>query len=262
MSDPKARGRFVWYDLNTSDPDGAIRFYTDVVGWGTSQWPDAPPGMPPYTMWQNGEAMIGGVGQLDPQMAAAGVKPHWVGYIGSPNVDATVAQAQKLGAAVVVPPMDIPTVGRFSFMTDPQGAMFGVFTALDQAPGHEGAPKVGDFSWHELATSDYEAAFAFYSELFDWEKGEAMDMGPAGMYQLFCRNGQQLGGLYNKTNDMPGPPAWCYYAMVSDLDSAVSRINTAGGQILVGPMDVPGGDRIIVGMDPQGAVFALHGRKA
>ena len=261
MSDPKARGRFVWFDLNTSDPDAAVTFYTDVVGWGTSKWQDAPPGMPPYTMWQNGDDMIGGVGQLDPNMASAGVPPHWVGYIGTPDVDATVAQAEKLGATVVVPPMDIPTVGRFSFMNDPQGAMFGAFTADTAAPGHEGEPRLGEFSWHELATTDCEGAFNFYSALFGWEKGDAMDMGPAGTYQLYTRNGQQLGGMYNKTDDMPGPPSWNYYAMVNDLDGAVEKIKAGGGTVMVGPMEVPGGDHIVMGMDPQGAAFALHSRK-
>jgi predicted enzyme related to lactoylglutathione lyase len=262
MSDPKAKGRFVWFDLNTSDPDGAIEFYSDVVGWGTSQWSDAPPGMPPYTMWQNGEAPIGGVGRIDAGMAAAGVPPHWAGYVGVPDVDATVEQATKLGGSVVVPPTDIPTVGRFAFINDPQGAMIGVFTAAGDAPGHEGDPQPGDFSWHELATTDYEKAFDFYSALFGWEKGDAMDMGPAGTYQLYTRNGRQLGGMYNKTDDMPFPPSWSYYAMVRDIEGAVEKIKAGGGDVMVGPMEVPGGDQIVMGKDPQGAMFALHARKA
>lgn len=116
-------------------------------------------------------------------------------------------------------------------------------------------------SWHELATTDHEAAFEFYSELIGWEKQEAMDMGEAGVYQMYGRpGGEMLGGMYNKTADQPGPPAWLYYVVVRDLKAAIKKVRSGGGKIVVEPMEVPGGSRIAVGIDPQGAAFGLHAK--
>src|SRR5262245_57773774 len=114
MADAASRGRFVWFDLMTSSPDEAVRCYTNVIGGGAAQWE----GPAPYTMWTNNSLPLGGVMKLPPQ---ANGNPHWLGYISSPDVDATVKQATNFGARVLIQPTDIPTVGRYAVMTDPQG---------------------------------------------------------------------------------------------------------------------------------------------
>lgn len=253
MSEANPLGRFVWHDLMTADPEAAQAFYTEIIGWGTDVWEGADS---PYTMWTNGETPLGGVMELPQQAKQAGAPSHWLAYVGTPDTDATVEKATELGATVYVAPQDIPTVGRFAVMADPQGAVFAVFTAAEEAPGHDGPPQVGEFSWHELATTDYEAAFAFYSTLFGWEKSEAMDMGEAGIYQMYGRGGQQLGGMFNKPEEMP--VGWLHYAKVDDVNSVAERVKRLGGQILNGPMEVPGGDLIAQCLDPQGAAFAIH----
>ncbi len=258
MSDTAARGRFVWYDLMTSDPDAAVGFYDKVIGWGTTQWEGS---AMPYTMWTNGETPIGGLMELPQEAVDAGAPPHWLVYIGTPDVDATVSQAKKLGGHVIKAPMDIPTVGRFAVLADPQGAVFCVFAPESEAPGHEGPPQPGEFSWHELATTDHEAAFKFYNALFGWDKTEVMDMGEAGLYQMYGRKEVTLGGMFNKPSEMPGPPFWLLYVMVDDVNKAVETAKEHGGQLLNGPMEVPGGDLIAQCMDPQGAAFAIHSRK-
>lgn len=258
MSESDIRGRFVWYELLTSDPKQAIPFYTEVIGWGRQDWE----GGQNYTMWTVNDAPIGGLMQMPEEAKAAGAPPHWLPYIGTPDTDATVKRAQKLGARVLKPADDIPTVGRFAVLADPQGAIFAVFTPESDMGGGEAGPSEGQFSWHELATTDFEAAFDFYRDLFGWEKTEAMDMGEAGIYQMYGRGGPPLGGIFNKTSDMPGPPAWLCYVMVADAAEGVERVKNNGGQVLVGPMEVPGGDQIAQCLDPQGAAFALHSRSA
>jgi uncharacterized protein len=253
MSDAKPRGRFVWFDLMTTDPEKAIEFYTKVVGWGTTQWE----GPSAYTMWTNATMPLGGVMALPPE---SGAPPHWLAYISSPDVDATASQAEALGGKTLVAPNDVPTVGRFAVMSDPQGAIFAIFTPAKQAPGHEGPPAQGEFSWHELATREQPAAYRFYETLFGWNKTNAMDMGPIGQYQLFGRNGVELGGMYNKPAEMPGPPAWTHYMMVDDIQRAADAAKAGGGQIINGPMEVPGGDWIFQALDPQGAMFAIHAK--
>ena len=179
-------------------------------------------------------------------------RPHWLAYLATPDTDATAARATELGGKVLSEAMDIPTVGRFAILQDPQGAVFAAFTPSGPAPGHDGPAQPGEFSWHELITTDYAAAFDFYSDLFGWQKGEAMDMGPAGIYQMYGRTEMPLGGMFNKTEEMPGPPAWLFYIRVADVHAAAKRVAELGGQVLNGPMEVPGGDWIIQCPGPPG----------
>jgi uncharacterized protein len=252
MTEHTPRGRFVWFDLMTTQPEAAQAFYTAVTGWGTQKW-DAMP----YTMWTNNGSPLGGIMAL--QNPAAPV--HWLAYISTPDVDETAREATELGARVMVEPADIPTVGRYAVIADPQGAVFAAFTSFNAAPGHEGEAQLGEFSWHELATHDYPAAFRFYERLFGWEKTSAMDMGPAGTYQMYGRNGVVLGGMFNKTPDMPGPPSWTFYIRVDDVERAADTVKGRGGQVVTGPMEVPGGDKVAICVDPQGGVFAVHAKK-
>ncbi len=249
------RGRFVWYELMTSDTKAAQKFYAPLIGWGTQPWE----GEIPYTMWMSGETPVGGLMTLPDDAKKAGAPPNWMGYVGTPDVDATARQANGLGANVLVPPTDIPNVGRFSVIADPQGAVFTAFTPGGAEPQQVRGP--GGFSWHELATTDYETAFGFYNALFGWEKKDAVDMGGGMMYQMYGLKGPDvpLGGMFNKTPEMPAS-FWLYYIMVDDVNKRAKQVEKLGGKILNGPMEVPGGDLIVQCMDPQGAAFALHSR--
>ncbi len=248
-----SRGRFVWHDLMTKDLAAAEDFYTNVIGWGTQPWN----GPMPYTMWTANGAPLGGLMAMPP---GAEAPPHWLAYLSTPDTADTVAQAKELGARVHVEPKEIPDVGTFAVLLDPQGAAFAVYTPLRDKFADDSAPRVGEFSWHELATTDSAGAIDFYTKLFGWEERGAFDMGGGWMYRMYGRGDTELGGMFNKTPDMPGPPAWLNYIMVDDVDEAVHRVKTHGGQVLNGPMEVPGGDWIAQCLDPQGAVFAVHAK--
>lgn len=248
------RGRFCWYELYTSDTAGAKAFYPKVTGWGTEDWEG---GEQPYTMWTTGDGPMGGMMDLPPEAAEAGAPPHWISYVSTPDVDATVGRAKELGASLVWGPVDVPQVGRMAGLSDPQGAHFAVFQPEDETPGHDDPPRLGEASWHELATDGWEDAWSFYAELFDWQKADAMDLGEMGTYQLFGRGARPLGAMFDRTPQIP-VPNWMVYIRVPDVAAAVERVKEAGGQLLNGPMEVPGGDQIAQCMDPQGAAFALH----
>jgi hypothetical protein len=184
--------------------------------------------------------------------------PHWIAYLSTPDADGTVARAQELGATVVWGPMDIPTVGRVAGLADPYGgAMFAVHQAEGEVHGHDDPASVGEFSWHELTSDDPEAAWDFYADLFGWSKTDAMDMGEMGVYQMFGRGAHPVGAVFRRPPEMP-VSNWLLYVRVAALDAALERVRAHGGQVLHGPMEVPGGDRIAQCMDPQGAMFALH----
>jgi predicted enzyme related to lactoylglutathione lyase len=252
MSNADIRGRFVWHELMTTDTDAAAAFYSKVVPWKTQD-----SGMPSYTLWMAGKTQVGGLTGLPTEGTDSGTPPHWIVYVASPDVDATVAEAQRLGGKVLKGATDIPNMGRYAVLTDPQGATFAVYSPPGTPPngaGASGGP--GEFTWHELATTDYAAAMSFYSELFGWEKGPGHDMGQMGVYQLIVQDGAQVGGIYNLS--APSTPAhWLSYVRVPDCSKATSAAKAAGGRVLNGPMEVPGGHWITMMEDPQGGAFAV-----
>ncbi|HEY8551037.1 MAG TPA: VOC family protein [Vicinamibacterales bacterium] len=251
---PDITGRFVWYELMTTDVEKAAAFYTKALGWGLRNWE----GPMDYRLWLRGDTPVGGLMALTDEMRATGVPPSWLAYVGTADVDATLTKATELGAKTLVPPMDVPGVGRMAVLADPQGAAFAIYKpAGPEQPDAE--PQPLDFSWHELATTDEKAAFGFYSNLFGWEQKEAMDMGELGTYRMFGRpGGRMYGGMFNIGTEMKMPPNWGLYVMVDDLEAALERIKAGGGQVINGPMEVPGGDRIANCFDPQGAYFSVH----
>ena len=250
------RGRFVWHELLTTDPKAAGAFFSKIIGWKTQPW--GTDGS--YTLFVSGSRQLAGLMVLPEDAKQMGAPPNWLTYVGTTDVDETARLATSLGARVLKAPEDIPGAGRFAVLQDPQGATFGIYKS-HQSPAADAAPVVGDFSWHELATTDAKAALGFYQRLFGWEETSAMDMGEMGVYQMFgqSKQGRTLGGLFNKPSQMPGPPAWVAYIKVPDARKTADAIKKAGAKVINGPMEVPGGDWIIQGMDPQGAFFALVG---
>lgn len=251
---------FVWYELLTQDPEAAKAFYPAVTGWTTGVFDI--PGMPPYTLWQNGEKPIGGAMQLPPEASAQGAPSHWLPYVGVPSVDEIHERALELGAKSFVAPQDIPNVGRFAVLADPQGAMFALHSSTTTPAAEPAPPEVGEVSWHELITTDPDAGWDFYRTLFGWHETSQMDMGETGVYRMFGWADFPMGGIYAKPPESP-VSSWLIYVKVPDLDAAVATVSKLGGQILYGPMDVPdNGGRVAGAMDPQGAAFALHQAKS
>jgi predicted enzyme related to lactoylglutathione lyase len=248
-------GQFVWHEVLTGDVDGARRFYGEVVGWGLAPSPDTAS----YHLWIGAAGPVAGCMALPAALAAKGVAPHWLSYIGTPNVDETAAKAKGLGGAVDRGPENIPGAGRFAVLSDPDGAMFCLYCAGSTAGAQGKSPDSG-FSWHELATPNPNAARIFYGSLFGWERTSEYDMGPAGVYQVFGLGSRPLGGIYPQPADLP-VPAWLPYAVVPDADQAAARAKSLGGAIAVEPMEVPGGTRIAVIIDPQGAACGLHAQE-
>ncbi len=245
-----SKGQFVWYEHLTRDARAATAFYTDVVGWKTQPFPEGGD----YVMWVGSQGPLGGVMKLPEEARRSGAPPHWMAHVQVDDVDATVALVKKLGGKLHKEPTDIPSVGRFAVLADPQGASFCVFKPNEAMALHDPA-KEGEFCWNELMTSDGAAAFGFYSQVFGWKLIEEMDMGAAGTYRVFGVGDRRLGG--NMTAPSM-PPMWLFYTETGDLDAALGRAAKKGAKVVNGPMDVPGGGRIAQLADPQGAVFALH----
>ena len=251
-------GRFVWFDLRTTDVEAAQGFYREVVGWGTQEWTG---GGKPYTMWTAAERPMGGITSLPGELAQSGVPPHWIGYVQVADVDATARRAAELGGEVRVPGTDIPQIGRFAVITDPQGAAVALFKPLDEmAPPDRSAS--GFVGWHELNTTDHAGAWTFYSALFGWQHSRSMEMGDEwGTYFMFHHPGDAqeaaMGGMFDSAKMMDMPPNWLYYVNVLAIEPALASVRERGGEVLHGPVDVPGGGRAAQCRDPQGGFFAI-----
>jgi predicted enzyme related to lactoylglutathione lyase len=119
-------GSLAWTQLNAKDPEGAKKFYPALIGWKVQD--DAMPDLMGggfYTTWLKADGPAGG---MMPMPKAAPAPSHWLPYFAVANVDTAVATATSLGALTYVPPLDIPGMGRFSVLADPQGAAFAVVT--------------------------------------------------------------------------------------------------------------------------------------
>ncbi len=249
-------GRFVWYELLTTDVRGATAFYTETVGWGVRNVPI--PGSA-YNLFTIGDAPVTAVMNLPEETRRAGAMPCWMGYISVGDVDAVVGRIRRLGGGVRVPPTTIPNISRFSVVADPQMATFVLVTGLQPSQARFPEPgTLGRVDWHELFAADWEAAFVFYNDLFSWKK-EDTDAGATSAYQRFSAGDETIGAMSNKPPTMP-IPFWLYYFNVEDIEAAAKRVGAGGGEVLYGPIEVAGGAWIVHCRDPQGAIFGLLNR--
>ena len=261
-SAPSAQGHLIWYELMTPDAEASKAFYDEVVGWQIGE---------PVAEFQ-GYRMIGcsdggfngGVLPLTDEMQQHGARPTWLGYIGVDDTDAAVASIEQAGGKTLMPATDISNVGRIAMVADPQGAPFYVMKPIPPE-GRENeqsdvfsVDQPQHIRWNELATTDPEGAIAFYRQQFGWSQEGDMDMGEMGKYRFIQNRGTTIGAVMPKPAQLP-VSMWTYYIGVDDIDRALDAIKAGGGQVLNGPMEIPGGEFAVNAMDPQGASFGLVG---
>ena len=250
-------GNFCWCEWMGDDVQAAADFYAHVVGWTAKN--TAGTGERPYTVLSAGAYGVAGMITISAEAKAMGAPPCWAGYVWVEDVDKAAAQLAAAGGAVKRAPADIPGVGRFAVVADPQGAYLRLFRDAGGNPPPAPAPDTpGLVGWRELHANDGAKAFDFYAGLFGWTKRSAMDMGAMGVYQLFGFAGgdSDVGGIMTRTPQTSGP-FWLYYFNVPAIDAAAERLKAKGGKIVNGPMEVPGGLWTLQATDLEGALFAL-----
>jgi len=252
-----SRGRFLWYELMTTDTNAARAFYAKVMGWEPRD--AGAPGMS-YTLFAVEKEPVCGLTDLREDARRSGAPPKWIGYVGVDDIDAAADLVKRLGGVVLVPPTSVPGISRISVVADPQQATLVLCKWLQ--PGEErpaDSSAAGRVGWRELLAADWERAFSFYSALFGWQRADT-ESEAASTYQQFSAGGQTIGGMYTKPASVP-LPFWLYYFNSNDVDAAAKRVTAGGGRILEGPIGVPGGSRVARCLDPQGAMFALVGKR-
>ncbi len=259
-------GSFIWYELMTKEPEGAAAFYGPVVGWTITAHSDPGVGGMDYRMIVRSDGgNAGGVLKLTEEMLNGGARPCWLGYIGVGDVDRAVDAITADGGTVQMPATDLP-VGRIAMVTDPQGTPFYIMKPVPPA-GSEGMDsdvfsptQPQHIRWNELRSSDPDGAVAFYTRHFGWTQNGDMDMGPMGKYRFIQHQGDAIGAVMAKPAELPAS-MWGYYIGVDDIDRAAQEIEVQGGKIVMGPMEIPGGEYSLDAIDRQGAHFGLVGPK-
>ena len=249
-------GTPIWYELLTTDPDASGEFYRQAIGWTIGPKPSEGPD---YRMLVTADGSnVGGMMSLDPAMVAGGARPTWLFYIGVDDVDATVARITAAGGSIHLPAFDMPGVGRLAMVADPQGNTFYVMRGAVDAPSTAWERTgMGKCNWHELVTNDQAAANAFYADIFGWTFPGKMPM-PEGMGDyVFAAVGEETFGATMQVNQHQPTPGWLFYFRAPDIEKAAAAVTAGGGTVHAGPLEVPGGDRVIVASDPHGASFGI-----
>jgi len=256
-------GGFIWYELMTPDAAAAKRFYDAVVGWDIAT-DSVAPGIEYRMINRSDGGMAGGVLTLTEQMMGEGARPIWLGYLHTKDVDGAVEAIKGDGGKVMMAPWDQPGVGRLAMVTGPEGAPFYL---MDPIPPEGKPDAVSDvFSvdrpqhvrWNELWSSDPEQSVDFYKRHFGWSQEGEMDMGEMGKYRFVQHDGVGIGAVMRTMPDMPHS-TWNFYVGVDDIDRATEAVRSGGGQVINGPMEIPGGEYAVNAVDPQAALFGLVG---
>lgn len=247
-------GAISWPELQTSDPKAAVEFYKKVFSWNFEAMP-MPSG--DYHVGKFGDEKGGLCGIFE--APEPGMPTAWMFYVTVENAAATAEKATELGGTIILPPMEVPTIGTLLGIQDPTGA---VIMAMQYSTEQQEADAEiefefeqsfgihGMFSWYELRTPDVAAASTFYSSLFGWDI-EEVDM-PGGMKYMTCKIGDVgFGGLVSPpSSDVP--PHWGAYVTVDDVDATAKAVADAGGTLMVEGMDIEGVGRISIFNDPTG----------
>jgi uncharacterized protein len=251
-------GRFAWYELLTTDLAAATAFYRDVVGWDVH---DASTPQMTYGLLKSSNAPVAGLMELPEEGRRMGATPRWVGYVAVDDVDVTADRLKRLGGTVLVPPTD-SNIGRVSIVADTQRATLALVGGLKPELRVAESHVLGQVGWRELLAADGAKAFAFYSELFGWQKAQP-ETGtvPRSSYQLFAAGDDKMGGIITKLARVP-VPFWLYYFNVADVGLSAERVRAGGGKVDQGPMELTDGNWIVRCIDPQGAMFALQGKSS
>jgi predicted enzyme related to lactoylglutathione lyase len=252
----KHHGRFAWYELLTTDTAAAKAFYHDVVGWGAE---DASTPQLDYTRFTAGEIAVGGLMELPEEGRKMGATPRWLGYVAVDDVDGTVELLKRLDGTVYVPPTD-SNIGRIALVADRQTATLALVSGLTSGGSSDEPDGPGRVGWHELLAADATTAFGFYSELFGWQPGAA-ENDQMDSYQLLSAGGRTIGGMFTKLRRAPFP-FWLYYFNVVDMDAAMADVKARGGKVVQGPLELVDDSWITRCIDPQGAMFALQGKRS
>ena len=253
-----APGTPSWSELSTTDEAGALSFYSALFGWEDEANEMGPNWY--YHMQKVQDQYACSIYQQGEEERSQNVPPHWNIYFTVENVDETMATITRNGGNVVFGPHDVFEAGRMAMCQDPQDAFFAIW----QPKMHIGAGikgEAGATCWHELLTTDQNAALDFYVATLGVERGPFME---SSQYAMLNAGGTEVAGVMQMTPEMGVfPPHWAVYFGVENVDEMVARAQSLGATVYVPGTDIvpfegqPAIGRFAALGDPQGAAFSI-----
>ena len=244
--------RFIWHDLMTTARDRVLPFYRELLGW-SYQPVVMGADLGTYLIVHAGDRQIGGIVALDPD---AGVRSHWLGYVSVDDVDAAAAAADAAGGALRMDATDIPSVGRFAVVADPDGALVCPFRADDGRATDAPPPADGRICWNGLLTRDPDRAAEFYAAVFGWVP-RLENAGAVARPGVFLADGLAIAGIMPLRDDAAPRSVWLPFVACSDLGGHVADASRLGGSVWQLPTDIPARGRVAIITDPCGALIGL-----
>lgn len=240
-------GAIVWRETMTTDLDRTTAFYRELFDWKTKDVDMGPMGI--YRLFHLDEKNVAGSMQIGPDMK--GMPSSWVQYISVEDVDAAAARVTANGGAVLFGPNDIPNVGRFVMITDPQGAAVALYKDKQGDMPPVSPPLAHTFCWESLNTTDKSAAAAFYAAVCGYKLG---DFHGNTTFEIDEVN----GGVADLGQTPPGvPPHWLSHVLVRDLEESRDRAQSLGAELMMGEITIPHTGKMSVIQDPVGAHLSL-----
>ncbi len=250
-----AAGTFNWFELATTDQEGAKKFYAKLFGYEPNDNPIGEGEV--YTILKLAGRDAAALFKMTEKNYPAGTPSHWMPYVAVESADASTEKVKAAGGKVMMGPFDVMEHGRMSVCMDPIGAAFCIW----QAKQHPGVGVVGEhgaFAWCQLNAppADRDKAKRFYADVFGWtHRDDAMPTGDA--YTTFLGPDGPRGGMMPMPAGVGAPAHWLLYFAANDVDAAATKAKEMGGQVMVPGTDIPGMGRFAVLADPQGAFFAV-----
>jgi len=235
-------GVFVWRELMSGNVNESKRFYSEVFGW---KMEDFPMGDFQYTVIKANDRQIGGMMPKQPGMEHSA----WLAYVSVADVDKAASEAKKAGGTVIVEPKEIPNVGRFSILADPQGGVITAFRDAKEDRVPDGRPAVGEFCWEQLSVAEPSKVKSFYQSVIGWTFEPFGEM-------VVAKAGEKSVASLNQAP--PNTPSqWLSFVSVDKLSSARERVKRNGGVVLMDEITVKEVGSFAVCKDNQNAVICL-----
>lgn len=243
-------GKFIWFDLVTSDLAAAQRFYGAVFGWQFRVIGQSPES---YTVVEHAGRPIAGMFE---RAAPAGAlrTARWLSLMSVADPAKVVRYVEEHGGTLVVPPASFGGRGTHALFRDPQGAIFGVLRSRTGDPPDTPVAD-GDFFWLDLLTTDPAAASQFYRDLAGYDV-QTRDVNPNVKRVVLSAGGYARAGIAGLPPSVK-QPGWLPYILVNDIDSTLAKVRTAGGRVLLEPRAELLDGNLAVIADPNNGVLGI-----